>query len=154
VQDRDEDSEVGRNNKLPLQMDQVRQHVVGYMQEHGIYKMRRDDILDHMYGKLNDSRVPTLNEIGETLREDFKVRYRREDGAAVRYRDPDMDLRRTWASRILGHMLAEDLLVISIDETHIRSDKTSRYACQFVANERPFMHALVNGMEDKHELPH
>ena len=44
--------------------------------------------------------------------------------------------------------------MISIDETDIRSDKTSRYAWQFVANERPFMRALVNEMEDKHELPH
>lgn len=102
-----------------------------------------------MQGKMVDSRVPTLREIGSTLREEFKLRYRKEDGAAVRYRDPAIDARRVWASRILAHMMVEDYLVISIDETHIRSDKYSHYAWQFVANERPFMKVLLEGAQDE-----
>ena len=79
------------------------------------------------------SRVPTLSEIGQTLKADFKLRYRREDPAAVRYRDPAIYARRVWASRILAHLMTQSpargkyYLVISIDETHIRSDKSAQY---------------------------
>ena len=109
-------------------MDEVREKVAGYLQEHGIYKMKRADILEHMQGRLADSRLPTLNEIGTTLRKDFKIRYIKENPANVRYRDPEIDERRAWASRILSHMLVEDFLIITVDETHIRSDKTNHYA--------------------------
>ena len=42
-------------------MDAVREKVAGYLEENGIYKMRRADILEHMQGRLADSRLPTLN---------------------------------------------------------------------------------------------
>ncbi|TNV70802.1 hypothetical protein FGO68_gene13118 [Halteria grandinella] len=111
--------------------------------------MKRADLQEHLQGRLADSRVPTLNELSTTLKEDFKIRYIKENPANVRYRDPEIDDRRAWASRILSHMLSEDFLVISVDETHIRSDKNNHYAWQFVANERPFMKVLKQGFENE-----
>jgi len=115
-------------NKMPLDRVQVRERVAEYLTEKGLYKMRRADIHEYMQDRLMNSKVPTLNEIGITLKEDFKVRYLKDNPASVRYRDPDIDERRKWASRILSHMLNEDFLIISIDETHIRSDKNNHYS--------------------------
>jgi len=137
------------SNRVPLKMDSVREKVAEYLQESGIYKMKRADLQEHLQGRLADSRVPTLNELSTTLKEDFKIRYIKENPANVRYRDPEIDDRRAWASRILSHMLSEDFLVISVDETHIRSDKNNHYAWQFVANERPFMKVLKQGFENE-----
>jgi len=142
--DHENDSRV--SNRVPLKMDSVREKVAEYLQENGIYKMRRADIQEHLQGRLADSRVPTLNEIGTTLRKDFKISYIKENQATVRYRDPEIDDRRAWASRILSHMLSQDFMVISVDETHIRSDKNNHYAWQFTANERPMMRALRQGL--------
>jgi len=141
-------------NRVPLDKQQVRERVADYLHEHGLYKMKRADILEHMQGKLSDTRVPTLNEIGETLKSDFKIRYLRDNPASVRYRDPEIDERRKWASRVLAHLLHEDFMIISIDETHIRSDKSSHYSWQFAANERPFKRVLAQGIqqEQEHEI--
>lgn len=122
----------------------MREHIVNYMNEKGIFKLRRTDLQMSIAPRLVDSRVPSLNEIGHSLKHDFSLRYRREDGANVKYRDPAIDGRRIWASRLLAHFVAEDFLVISIDETHIRSDKAQGYGWQFVANDRPFMNMLLD----------
>ena len=141
--DRDRGSSVMR--KLPLDRIQVKEKVAQYLGENGLYKMKRATVQEYLHDKLSDSKVPTLNEIGSLLKNDFKIRYLRENPAAVKYRDPDIDERRKWASRLLCHMLCEEFLIISIDETHIRSDKNNHYAWQFAANERPFSRVLHHG---------
>ena len=70
-QEADHENDPRASNRVPLKMEAVREKVAGYLQENGIYKMRRADILEHMQGRLADSRLPTLNEIGTTLRGDF-----------------------------------------------------------------------------------
>jgi hypothetical protein len=52
-------------------------------------------------------------------------------------------------SRILGQLFTHpDVLLISIDETHIRSDRNGKqYQWQFVSNDRPFKYALLHNPE-------
>ena len=114
--------------KLPMDRIHVRESVAHYLTENGLYKMKRADIQEYMQNKFSHSKAPTLNVIGITLKQDFKIRYLRENPASVRYNDPVFDERRKWASRTLSHMLSEEFMVISIDETHIRSDKNNHYA--------------------------
>jgi len=60
--------------------------------------------------------------VGTILREDLHLTYRRYDGATARYQDPSFDPKRQAVSRVLGQFLLDEALVISIDESHLRSD--------------------------------
>lgn len=71
--------------------------------------------------------MPTLNEISGILKQEFGLRYRKLDSAMVKYNDPAYDEKRLWTSRLMGQFLVDDVLVISIDESHIRSDTLKRY---------------------------
>jgi hypothetical protein len=42
----------------------------------------------------------------------------------------------------------KDILLVSIDETHIRSDRNGKqYQWQFISNDRPFKFALLHNTE-------
>jgi len=84
------------------------------------------------------SRLPSRNEIADVLREEFRIRYHKLDGAVINYNDPLFDEKRLWACRLLSQFLLDGALVISVDESHIRSDKGKKYAWQFVGNDRAF----------------
>ena len=87
---------------------------------------------------MKQSRVPSKNEIADMLRQEFRLRFRKLDGATLNYIDPHFDEKRLWASRLLSQFLLDDYLLISVDESHIRSDKAKKYAWQFVGNDRAF----------------
>ena len=41
-----------------------------------------------------------------------------------------------WACRLLGQFLTDSALVISIDESHIRSDQANQHRWQFMGSDR------------------
>lgn len=75
-------------SKMPMDRIQVRESVAQYLTEKGLYRLKRADIQEYMQNKLSQIKAPTLNEIGITLKQDFKIRYLRENPASVRYNDP------------------------------------------------------------------
>ena len=95
-----------------------------YLKAGGLTNLKRSSIHQHLTSTLTDSKVPTLNQIGDILKKDFNLRYRKLDGALVHYSDPQFEEKRIWVSRLLSQFLTDDALVISVDECHIRSDKT------------------------------
>jgi len=48
-----------------------------------------------------DTKAPSLTAISDILKDEFKMRYRKYDGAIVRYKDPTFDEKRLWACRLL-----------------------------------------------------
>ena len=73
------------------------------------------------------SKPPSLKAIAHILKHDFHLRYQRVDGALVHYKDPAFDAKRLWACRLLAQFVTDGALVISIDESHLRSDGAKQF---------------------------
>ena len=65
--------------------------------------------------------------LGKILRNDFGLKYKRYNGAVVQYKNPDLDDKRRWACRILAEFLADDSLIISLDESNFRHDNNKSF---------------------------
>lgn len=66
--------------------------------------------------------VPNLVNLWKTLRTTFALRFKHTDLAKFRYRNPTYHEKRLFISRLLAQFLHDGALVISVDETSIRSD--------------------------------
>jgi len=120
----------------PRESLEVKQGIAGYLDSHGVYDLKCLKVQEHLQETMPEVRPPTLNDIGAILKQDFQLRYRRYDGATVRYKDPQFDEKRLWACRLLSQFLLDDALIISIDESHMRSDKAKQYQWQFLGSDR------------------
>ena len=56
------------------------------------------------------------------LRDKFRLKYKKVEPAMPRYLSPDFDEKRYYVSKFLAHMVIDDALLISIDESHFRND--------------------------------
>ena len=83
---------------------------------------------EHLELTFPPSQVPSLKDISSILKEEFKLRFRKLDGAVARYNDPLYDEKRGIVSRVLAQLVIDNALVISIDESHIRSDLKKGFA--------------------------
>lgn len=101
-----------------------------------------------------EQRAPSAKNISHILKQQFHLRYRKLDGALAHYNDPHFDEKRFWACRLLAQFLMDDALVISIDESHIRSGAAKKYAWQFVGNDRDFKKVLYQPLEHIEEEEH
>ena len=45
----------------------------------------------------------------------------------MQYKNPDLDDKRRWACRILAEFLADDSLIISLDESNFRHDNNKSF---------------------------
>lgn len=106
-------------------------------------------------GEVGERRI-NPKQLGTILRNDFHLRYRRLDGATVRYQDPTFDCKRQWVSRVLAQFLSDGAIIISIDESHIRSDAAKQYQWQFYRRDHELKKTLReydrgNNEEDRFE---
>ena len=83
-------------------------------------------------------KVPGRNVVSRILKEKFLLRHVKYDGSIARYRDPLYNDRRIWLSRLMTQLICEDVLIISIDETHFRSDTAldKRWQVKVVADNK------------------
>ena len=87
---------------LPQDDKRVKHEVGEYLHKHGLYDIKRLKIQQHLQMERPDLRTPTLEAISSILKEDYKLRYRKYDGATVHYKDPMFDEKRLWACRLLA----------------------------------------------------
>ena len=72
-----------------------------YLEEQGIHGLKRRNVQEYLKKVMPDTKVPSLNNIGSLLKEKFKLRYGRFDGAVTKYADPKFDPKRLWVARLL-----------------------------------------------------
>ena len=94
-----------------------------FFNSHGFYNLTTLDIQNFLRTKLNKSEVPALSTLRRMLRRHFHLKYGSYDKANVKYRDSTYNEKRLWTSRLLAQFLSEDALIISVDESNIRSDR-------------------------------
>lgn len=51
--------------------------------------------------------------------------------ANLKYKDPSFNEKRLWVSRLLAQFMFEDVVIISVDESHFRSDTLPHRQWQF-----------------------
>jgi hypothetical protein len=77
------------------------------------------------------TKVPSDFIIRQILKKHFHLKYKKFNTADYRYRDPTYNLKRLWISKLLAQFLYDDAVIISVDETGLRSDTTKKMKWQF-----------------------
>ena len=60
----------------------------------------------------------------------------------MHYKNPAFDDKRLWVCRLLAQFVTDGALVISVDESHLRSDGAKQFRWQFHGRENEFKHFL------------
>ena len=60
----------------------------------------------------------------------------------MHYKNPAFDEKRLWVCRLLAQFVTDGALVISVDESHLRSDGAKQFRWQFHGRENEFKHFL------------
>ena len=76
-------------------------------------------------------KVPSSFVIRQILREKMFLKYGRMNTANLKYKDPTYNEKRLWIARLLAQFLFEDTVIISVDESHFRSDTLPGMQWQF-----------------------
>lgn len=116
-----------------------------FIEERGPHDIKLTDLYIHLQQQLPLSfKVPSLSTISCILREDFKMRFRAMPPAMTRYIDPMYDQKRQWVARLLGTFIMRGMVIISIDESHVRAEsfikRKWRFSPQKLSN-----HELIHG---------
>ena len=136
-----------------------KQLVHDHITTEGIYSLKRARVQEALASNLQ-SKPPSLKAIAHILKHDFHLRYQRVDGALVHYKNPAFDAKRLWACRLLAQFVTDGALVISIDESHLRSDGAKQFSWQFHGEDHAFKHFVYTGLrplrasEDARAEPH
>lgn len=111
--------------------EQLLQLLAEYIRTHGVHSLRIADIRRHLSNlAIEGFKVPCPETISLVLKEKFHLRFGKYNGSIVRYRDPQYLDRRLWIVRIITQLLKDDVLIVSIDETHFRSDLSPQRSWQ------------------------
>ena len=87
---------------------------------------------------------PGMSTIYYILRKEFNLRFRPSPPVLTRYLDPAYDEKRQWVSRLLAHFMQQGMVIVSVDESHVRSDSFARRQWRF-APPRVSAIALLHG---------
>lgn len=102
------------------------------MEAMGAHQLRLSDLFVYLQQSLPAGMSPPcMNSIASILRKDFHMRFRASNPALVRYVDPAFNCKREWVSRLLAQFLLSGMVVVSIDESHVRADGFARRKWRF-----------------------
>jgi hypothetical protein len=78
-------------------------------------------------GKALTTAVPPCEStLSLILKNTFHLKYKKLNPGNYRYRDPTFNEKRLWVCRLLAHFILDGWLIVSIDESNLRSDNTSK----------------------------
>lgn len=107
--------------------DPERVNAIGdYLKLYGIREASYRKIRKYLNLVLPD-KVPHSNRmISAILKQRYHLKYTSYNTAQIRYEDPSFDEKRLQVSRLLAQFLLDGALIISIDESNIRSDSVMK----------------------------
>ena len=95
-----------------------------FIKAQGIYNVSSVKLRAHLLTKLPPHRVPSTVTLWKVLRRTFSLRFRYTNLSKYRYRNPTYNEKRLFVSRLLSQFLHDGVVIVSVDETNIRSDAT------------------------------
>lgn len=94
-----------------------------FLETNGIYKTKLRILRQYVQSKLPDAvTAPCESTLSKILRETFHQYYRKDHAANTKYRDQVYNNKRIWIARLVTQFLYDKVIVVSIDESNIRSD--------------------------------
>jgi hypothetical protein len=93
---------------------------------HGIQAISIPKIRNFIKSKADTGfKVPCKEVVSRLLKENLNLRFANFDGQNIKYRDPSYNEKRLWICRLMVQLYKDEVLLISIDESHFRSDMNS-----------------------------
>ena len=121
-----------------------------FIRDNGLHSLTVNQIRAHIKSLgIPGLVVPCARTVSKILKEKFHLRFHKYDGAIAKYRDPLYTDRRLWLARVLTQLICEEVLIISIDETHFRSDVATSKKWQVASIERKNCTVLKAGTKEK-----
>jgi hypothetical protein len=105
--------------------------IAGYIKSHGIYDTKLSHLRAHIAKAIPKTTPPCESTLSIILKRIFHLKYKKINPANYKYRDPTFNEKRLWVSRLLAHFILEGWLIVSIDESNLRSDNTSKREWEF-----------------------
>jgi hypothetical protein len=88
-------------------------------------------IRSKLLNRLPEEQVPTPLVIRNIMKQTFNLKYKTVEKANTKYRDPDYNEKRIWVCRLLAQFMAEDAVIISLDESNFKHDVLPKKQWQF-----------------------
>ena len=92
------------------------------LEKDGIYGIKLKQLRLQLLKMLPENLVVSEPSLGRILRTKFKLKFKKLEKANVKYSDPSYNEKRLWVSKLLAQFLAEEFVIISVDESNFRSD--------------------------------
>ena len=131
--------------KLAEKRRELSEAILAYLEEYGPQQMAVHNLYVHLQHVLPPTvKPPGMSTIYYILRKDFNLRFRPSPPVLTRYLDPAYDEKRQWVSRLLTHFMQQGMMIVSVDESHIRADSFAKRQWRF-APPRVSATALLHG---------
>lgn len=75
--------------------------------------------------------MPSSVVLRKMMKETFSLKYASLEKANLKYRDPDYNKKRLWVSRLLGQLITDGAIIVSIDESNFKHDALPKKQWQF-----------------------
>ena len=105
-----------------------------YFEEHGILINSCERLRAYLLSELPSEIVPSVTVLRAILRDRFHLKYKRTEKNKTKYRDPDLNEKRLWVSRLLAQFIYDGTVIVSIDESGFRHDPMPSRQWQFDSN--------------------
>jgi hypothetical protein len=149
----------GVREKLAQRRRELNEAILAYMEEYGPQHMTVHNLYIHLHHVLPPTvKPPGMSTIYYILRKDFNLRFRASPPVLTRYLDPAYDEKRQWVSRLLTHFMQQGMVIVSVDESHIRADSFAKRQWRFApprVSATALLHGPVRsrGQLDEDEVP-
>lgn len=103
--------------------------VTAYLETNSTFNVTVPRIIEHLHSlkrsepEKHQFKVPSATVIKQILHEKLFLRKATMQTSTLRYKDPTYNEKRLWISRLLAQFMFEDALIITVDESHFRSDQ-------------------------------
>ena len=145
------DSEEVKERRQGVRQEQVERRrelseaILAYLEQYGPQHMTVHSLYVHLQHVLPPTvKPPGMSTIYYILRKEFSLRFRPSPPVLTRYLDPAYDEKRQWVSRLLTHFMQQGMVIVSVDESHIRADSFAKRQWRF-APPRVSSAALLHG---------
>jgi hypothetical protein len=122
-------SKVGRKSKIDD--PELHEVISSYVKKYGIYNTKLSHLRSHIAKALPAKPPPCESTLSIILKKTFHLKYKKLNPANYRYRDPTYNEKRLWVSRLMAHFILDGWLIVSIDESSLKSDNNSNRQWEF-----------------------
>lgn len=102
-----------------------------YLEKFGIHGLTLKKVQQFIQSEHPELKALHCKTISDILKKRFHLNYKKMNSAHFRYKDPVFNEKRLWVCRLLTQFLLDGAVIVSVDESHIRSDSLNQFSWRF-----------------------